>query len=70
MWDSLSDEATRSATLSFTVAPDQVGEHRIYVRAPANGPEAQSLTMKLEALDAEKSSDADKINFDRPEVTP
>ncbi|MDB5686036.1 MAG: ccoG [Rhizorhabdus sp.] len=70
MWDSTSDEATASAALDFATAPDQVDQHRIYVRAPAAGEETAPLTFTLSATDGEPAVAHDDARFDRPEATP
>jgi hypothetical protein len=67
MWDSLADDRAATPAIDFTLAPDQVDIHRIYVRARADGEEAARFTFILTAIDGEKAIARDEARFDRPE---
>jgi cytochrome c oxidase accessory protein FixG len=67
MWDSLQDEATAGRSLRFTLPPDQVDQHRIYVRASGKGEQAQPFDFNLVADDGQGGSDSDETKFERPE---
>jgi len=65
MWDSLGSEKAAARALTFTVGPDQVEKRRIYVRAPAAGPDHYGLSVT--AQDQEHSTAARTVRFERPE---
>ena len=65
MWDSLGSEKGAAQALTFTVGPDQVEKRRIYVRAPATGPDHYRLSVT--AQDKEHSTAARTLRFERPE---
>jgi cytochrome c oxidase accessory protein FixG len=65
MWDSLGSEKMADRAVTFTVGPDQVESRRIYVRAPAAGPE--HYQMSLAAQDQEHSTAIKTVRFERPE---
>jgi len=65
IWDSLESEKKAAPALGFTVGPDQVAKHRIYVRAPATGPDHYRL--KLTAQDQERSTKTVTVRFERLE---
>ncbi len=69
MWDSLSDASAATRVLEFTVAPDQVDERRIYVRAPAAGEAKQAFRFLLTAADGGNDKAQDEARFDRPETS-
>ena len=68
MWDSLEDKKSAAPIMRFEVGPDQVQARRIYVRAPAGGPDHYHL--RLTALDQEHSSAVRELRFERPEDRP
>ncbi|KQX23276.1 MULTISPECIES: cytochrome c oxidase accessory protein CcoG [unclassified Sphingomonas] len=70
MWDSLSDAGAASRSVALVVAPDQVEAHRIYVRAPAEGPPTQDFRLIIAAADGSKGRAAEQVRFDRPEKRP
>lgn len=70
MWDSLGEASTATRTLMLTVAPDQVAEQRIYVRAPAAGAKTQEFQFILSAIDGSRARMSDDARFDRPEKQP
>ncbi|MBU3079363.1 cytochrome c oxidase accessory protein CcoG [Sphingomonas quercus] len=68
MWDSMSGEAGAGRTLRLTIAPDQVEQHRLYVRAPGEGGAKEPFVFVVRALDDEPASDREETRFDRPEA--
>jgi polyferredoxin len=70
LWDSTASEADAAAALDFTVAPDQVAQRRIYVRAPRSGAAPASFAFHLASRDDQPASDAEPARFDRPETRP
>ena len=68
MWDSLANEESATKVLRLTLPPDQVEKHRIYVRAPGEGPAQSEIRFTVRALDARKAEDSDEVRFDRPEA--
>jgi len=70
MWDSLSDAGSAGRAMAFSVAPDQVEAHRIYVRAPGRGPATEDFHFTISATDGSPDRAADGARFDRPEIQP
>ena len=70
MWDSLSDAGAAARTLTMTVAPDRVEEHRVYVRAPGNGPATEDFHFTIAATDGSPDRATEEARFDRPEKQP
>jgi len=68
MWTEGRDRATATRTVALTVPADQVQKARIYVVAPAAGPEQQDFTFTLRALDSAREKDRDGERFTRPEA--
>ena len=67
MWDSLQDDRSASTELAFTVAPDRVDEHRIYVRSGSAGESSQRINFNLQSTDGERSAAYAESRFERPE---
>jgi cytochrome c oxidase accessory protein FixG len=67
MWDSLSGEDQAGRSIVFTLPPDEVARHRIYVRAPGGAQGTEAFSFALAALDGRRASDIDETQFERPE---
>ena len=64
MWDSLGNEKSAAAAMTLALGPDQVEKRRIYVRAPASGPDHYQLL--LTSQDEEHSQKIKTLRFERP----
>jgi len=69
MWDSASDSDAGATAIDIEVAPDQVDEHRIYVRAQGGGDEAAPFTFTLSANGKDHLLVRKAARFDRPEIS-
>ncbi|MFM2409863.1 MAG: hypothetical protein RL481_691 [Pseudomonadota bacterium] len=53
--------------IHFAVAPDAVHKVKLFVAAPAEGPEHSAFTISTIARTGDKSGDSDTVVFERPE---
>ncbi len=68
LWTEQGSRAKAGTTLTLTAPPDQVVKTRLFVAAPAQGPELSDFDFTLTALDREGGHDNDATVFERPET--
>lgn len=70
MWDADGSRETASHEVTLGVAPDSVAKTRLFIAAPAVGPQRSNVRFVVEALDKEGGRASDTIGFERPEEMP
>lgn len=66
LWDEDGGRAAGGHTVTLAVDADQVARARLFVAAPAAGPERSALTFTVRAMDREGGTDSDDSFFERP----
>ena len=68
LWTPAGSRETARQSLRLSLAPDSVTPVKLFVAAPATGPERQDFTIAVRGLDDDPRGDNDIIQFDRPET--
>ena len=67
LWNEAGNRAAAGTALRLVLAPDQVAETRLFVAAPAKGPEHGHIDFAVRGLDAEAGKAVTGSQFERPE---
>lgn len=70
LWQAGGDRAFATRTIPVSLAADSVTRLRVFVAAPAEGPEREPFGFAVRALDAEGGAMRDDARFERPGGTP
>jgi cytochrome c oxidase accessory protein FixG len=67
LWSEAGTRETAGTTLRLVLAPDQVAETRLFVAAPAKGPEHGDIDFSVRGLDAKAGGATTSSHFERPD---
>ncbi len=65
-WTLSGSRETGSQRIPLTISPNAVAKLRLFVAAPAAGPQRQPFTIAVEALSGDERGDSDSVRFERP----
>ncbi len=68
LWAETGSRESAGQSIRVSLAPDSVTRLKLFVAAPGKGPARQDFTIETRGLDGDHGSDADMIQFDRPEA--
>jgi polyferredoxin len=67
VWDSEGSREFARQSINFPVAADSVAKVRLFIAAPASGPQHAEFTISTRARTGDERGDADTVMFERPE---
>lgn len=70
LWTETGDRAHAGSTVRFRIAADKVAKERLFVAAPAAGPQRIDLRFTVRALDPQGETATTTSFFERPEARP
>lgn len=68
LWDEHGDRKTAGRSIRMTVDADRVAKARLFVAAPAAGPQREDVLFTVRALDSQGERAVDDSYFERPEA--